>query len=213
MKKLMFQYANGIELPYHVIPTGATVGHIDIVMNDLHHFLRSINTTNFAAPTVFSSKIEWFAFYQRWRVTVVDLLVTIQNQRDKPLYFGIATDTVAAGTASTWGLNWTSTIKILRTNKYCKVKLVGPKGSSNDKATLRLKVPLAKLLGDRSLKYDEDYEGGSYGEPAQSPAQLVTGHILLCNTDGIAEASDLQTAIVLRANVYATLMGVERENS
>jgi len=167
--------------------------------------------------TTMTSKTEWFAFYNRWKVHRVDFRFSCMNLSPSNtvtdgFYMGWITGPShntgiqgfpgpAGGGINTWG----DMMQTARTNPYCAAKLVGQPTGGNGIKTIKIKIPIAKMSGNKTYRTDEDYNGGSTAVPATSPNELFTGYFFLTNLAGQTFGNNLVVAVSATAKLYCSL--------
>lgn len=137
---------------------------------------------------------------------MVEFVISAVNISTETLYLGLACNPqwVTTGTASNMSQTWSEWMRILKTYKYTVIKTLTGAGGSRDKATLKLKVPIGKMLGSNSYRRDEDFVGGAVSNAATSPAKVATATLVLMNINGGAVAADRTVALQIYANIYCT---------
>lgn len=139
---------------------------------------------------------------------MVDVIFTVINKTSEILWFGMLANprVQATGALSKLGFDWAQMMVILKSNQYCKINLVNNVGS-NTIASLRLRIPLKRLVGAK-LYDDEAFSGGTNAVPpvpGTSPANVLAMELFLLNDNGVARASPTATIYSLTCNIYATM--------
>lgn len=218
-KNLTFKWINSYA-PTITIPTGQSVAAFGFALNDLHYFHRNTiqgaTTTAATTPTQLPSKSEWFQFYQHWKVHRVDFRITVFNENTLlPFYVGYVGYTTQAantplqsfpGPAGTPGTTtWSDMMELSRANRFNAAKLVGTRDSSKAMVTLRMRIPIAKMAGNKNYRTDEDYAGGSTAGAALSPLLVYTGYVFVATTRNNNTVSDQIFTVSARAKIYTSL--------
>lgn len=193
-----------------VIAAGSSTGHAHFG-TDLHNLVKKAWGTVYASATVIPSKNEWFDWYNRWRVNMVDCVATINNEYSTRVwnvgwYINDVNDTFGDTTASWDEVNVASRSQTQWTRKTCTVA-----GGSKPKVSVRMRIPIARKTGNKAYSTDEDFIGGIAGTPGTSPSKGYNFFFYIWNDNGAAEASEITVPLDLRINLYCTMLarGVE----
>lgn len=206
---LTLRVVNSSEIPYITIPNGASVGSIGFCCNDLWAFFRKSNSSNLAvSSTHVPNRLEWFEWYQRWRVDLCDMVVTISNTQSENFYFGIVIgNELRAGSQPPWSDTWSNTNIGMGTNRWTIKKRIGGQNSENGIQTIRMRFGIADRMGQGSEYRDDVNTWGGLANsdtPGTSPLNQLFGYILIWTQTGSLATADINLPIDIRVNLGFT---------
>lgn len=73
------------------------------------------------------------------------------------------------------------------------------------KATLTMRIPIAKMLGLPNYRTDTTYYGGVVGTPGTSPTNIAPLVVWIANPDTTAAGADYTVDYDFQANIYCTM--------
>lgn len=210
-RQLIFRYQNSGDVPMAFISTGKSMGWMALCLNDLYRPTRfSWDGTTLAPPSI-PAKVEWSAFYAFWKVNMVEIIFSITNlAQGRSFYIGWLGMDQQYGVLANPEENWSSTMRMAKTNRWCKIKQTGNnwKGSPT---TISAKIPIAKYTGNQFYRTEERFAGGSSESFNTSPSEEVPLYLFIMNEDGNNEIADLSFPMQLTINMYCTLYGKDLE--
>lgn len=215
-KHLILRYVNTSDTPYLVLPSGAVGGYgwINYCINDIYHFLRGVNGTPYNTPTVVPMATEFKDWYVRWKVHMVEYSVTVTNVTTSSFYIGIICD------AENFTINppspnfFPSYMGIMKTNKYCKLLMVPPNGARDAKITMKMRIPIGKMIGDiDTYRGDADFNGGSATSWNSSPLKVINMWVFILNSDGSTPGATFQVPVNIECNFFMTAFARDLEES
>lgn len=214
-RSLIFRYGNAGDVPEGIIYNGQSVGWFSVALNDIHYPVRyDWSGGAMVAPTILPAKDEWFQFYARWKVNMVDISFDLSNRASgRNFYFGYILDSKKITVSANPGLSWGDLMLLCKTNMYCGMKFVGANGAANSRNIIKAKLPIAKAIGLSTYRTDLDYLGGSPTAPATSPSKLVQLYLFIANEQGNAETTDMHFTMNLKLTFYCTMSGRDWETS
>lgn len=145
---------------------------------------------------------------------MVEFTITAMNTHTAPIYLGCICNPQAIASTSLAVITFSHSewMRILAINRYCARKLMTQAGGSQDKATIKMRVPIAKMLGRKTYRTDTEFEGGSaVGGAAISPFSVAQLQVIIMNTDGAAESGARTIPVVITANIFMTFFGRDIE--
>lgn len=213
---MILRYVNSGDIPFLNIVIGSSYGFTSFALNDMYNFIR-IQSGNpgspFVPPTAIPMTGEFKDWYYRWKVHMVELSCTVQNTSANSLYIGMYGDAISTTMTSPTAA-WDVQMRILKTNKFSQYKMVGPVTSGNmSRCTLKMRIPLAKFLGNPDYRTDSDWEGGGNLSWNVSPIKVVPFFILALTTEGNTVPSTFALPCTITANIYCQMFGREQEPS
>lgn len=211
-RSVIYRYTNGQEtgtagaLVNLQISSTQSVGVTTFALNDIHFFCRSQNGVANTAPTEIPSKREWYQWYTRWKVHLVEFTATIINSgTQNPYYIALIANPTKQATGSVTSITsgWANYTTIFKTNKFSTYKILTDDVGKSNKATIKLRIPIGKLSGDTGYRIDEDFNGSNTTVGAgTSPPYVFTLELVVANMSGAGEASLRTFPCSITANLF-----------
>lgn len=154
-----------------IVPGGASAyGYNTYYLNSAYDFNAALASTSIPGFQ------EWSYLYRNYRVMAVKASITaVNNATGKPVIVGFIANPYATGLLTSWKAFMEST-----SNPHTRQRELSSPGGM-DRASFKIYVPLAKLIGDRREYLADDHYSAAI---SASPAVLLYGYLYCATASG-----------------------------